>query len=267
MTSSGPDTPTTSPGSGFPPAIFWCDIARDVVEVVGADAATYLHSQVSNDLRPLQVGQSCWAFLLQPTGKVDVLLRVWRTADDRFVLDTDAGFGEVLVARVNRFKIRVKADVAPLPWRCIAVRSTDGSLVTGIDGLAAWGGGVDLLGADVEPPAGIARGTVEQLLAARIEAGWPAMGTEIEPGETIPAETGVTSTAVSFTKGCYPGQELVERMDSRGSIAPRLLQVVDVAPGTAAGEALRRDGEAIGTVTSVAGGRALAFVKRSALQA
>ena len=267
MTSSGPDAPTTSPPSGFPPAAFWCDIARDVVEVVGADAATYLHSQVSNDLRPLQVGQSCWAFLLQPTGKVDVLLRVWRIADDRFVLDTDAGFGEVLVARVNRFKIRVKADVAPLPWRCIAVRSTDGSPVAGIDGLAAWGGGVDLLGADIEPPAGIAHGTVEQLLAARIEAGWPAMGTEIEPGETIPAETGVTSTAVSFTKGCYPGQELVERMDSRGSIAPRLLQVVDVAPGTAAGDPLLRNGESIGTVTSVAGGRALAYVKRSALQA
>ena len=267
MTTSGPDVPTTSPPSGLPPSVFWCDIARDGVEVVGADAATYLHSQVSNDLRPLQVGQSCWAFLLQPTGKVDVLLRVWRTADDRFVLDTDAGFGEVLVARVNRFKIRVKADVAPLPWRCIAIRSSDGAPVAGIAGIAAWGGGVDLLGADVVAPAGIAQGTVEQVLAARIEAGWPAMGIEIEPGETIPAETGVTSAAVSFTKGCYPGQELVERMDSRGSIAPRLLQVVDVAPGTAAGDPLLRDGEAIGTVTSAAGGRALAYVKRSALQA
>ena len=139
--------------------------------------------------------------------------------------------------------------------------------IDGIDGVAAWGGGVDLLGPDVEPPAGIAAGTVEQLLAARVEAGWPSMGSEIEPGETIPAETGVTSAAVSFTKGCYPGQELVERMDSRGSIAPRLLQVVDVAPGTAAGDPLLRDGEAIGTVTSVAGDRALAYVKRSALQA
>jgi len=168
---------------------------------------------------------------------------------------------------VNRFKIRVKADVAPLSWRCIAVRATDGSPVAGIAGLVAWGGGVDLLGAEVEPPAGIAAGTVEQLLAARVEAGWPAMGIEIEPGETIPAETGVTSAAVSFTKGCYPGQELVERMDSRGSIAPRLLQVVDVAPGTSSGDPLLRDGEAIGTVTSVAGGRALAYVKRSALQA
>ncbi len=244
---------------------FWCEYPRDVVEVVGPDAATYLHSQVSNDLRPLQVGQSCWAFLLQPTGKVDVLVRVWRTDDERFVLDTDAGFGEVLVARVNRFKIRVKADVAPLEWRCIAVRATDGSAVEGVDGLASWGNGVDLLGSGVEPPAGITAGRAEQLLAARIEGGWPAMGIEIEPGDTIPAETGVTAAAVSFTKGCYPGQELVERMDSRGSIAPRLLQVVDVPDGTTAGDPLLRDGVAIGTVTSVTGTRALAFVKRSSL--
>jgi hypothetical protein len=55
-------------------------------------------------------------------------------------------------------------------------------------------------------------------------------------------------------------------MDSRGSIAPRRLQVVDVASGASAGDPLLRDGETIGTITSVAGMRALAFVKRSALQ-
>lgn len=248
---------------------FWHDSPRDVILVEGPDAQTYLHSQVSNDLRPLQVGASCWAFLLQPTGKVDVLLRVWRTGEESFVLDTDAGFGETMVARVNRFKIRVKAEVSPLAWTCIAVRPTDGSVLDApqIDGVVVgWGGGYDLLGAAVAAPANAVAGTADDLLAARVAAGWPAMGTEIEPGETIPAETGITGVAVSFTKGCYPGQELVERMDSRGSIAPRLLQVVDVAAGTVAGDALLRDGEAIGTVTTVAGTRALAYVKRSALQ-
>ena len=56
------------------------------------------------------------------------------------------------------------------------------------------------------------------------------MGAEILPGETIPAETGLAETAISFTKGCYPGQELVERMDSRGSTAPRHLTVLDRRP-------------------------------------
>jgi folate-binding protein YgfZ len=239
--------------------MFWCEYPRDVVQVSGPDASTYLQSQLSNDLRPLAVGSSLWSFVLQPTGKVDVLLRVWRTADDTFVLDTDAGFGEVMVARLQRFKIRVKAEIEPLAWRCIAVRGGEA------EGLVAWGSGADLLGADVEPPAGVDAGTPADLLAARIEAGWPAMGAEIEPGDTIPAETGVTGSAVSFTKGCYPGQELVERMDSRGASAPRLLQVVDVPVGTVVGEPLLRDGVEIGRVTSVAGLRALASVKRSAL--
>lgn len=249
---------------------FWCATARDVILVEGPDALTYLHSQVSNDLRPLQVGASCWAFLLQPTGKVDVLARVWRRDEESFVLDTDAGFGEVLVARVNRFKIRVKAEVTPLDWSCVAVRPAPGETldvpdVAGV--VVGWGGGYDLLGPAVEPPADVAAGTPDDLLAARVAAGWPAMGSEIEPGETIPAETGVTPVAVSFTKGCYPGQELVERMDSRGSIAPRLLHVVDVEAGTGAGDPLLRDGDTIGTVTSVSGTRALAYVKRSALTA
>ena len=79
----------------------------------------------------------------------------------------------------------------------------------------------DIVGPDPEPPAGVREGTAAELEAARIADGWPAMGVEIEPGETIPAETGVVAVAVDFRKGCYPGQELVERMDSRGATAPR----------------------------------------------
>ncbi len=242
--------------------MFWTEYSRDVVLVTGPDAFTYLQSQLSQELRPLQVGQSAWSFVLQPTGKVDVLLRVWRTADDTFVLDTDTGFGDALVARLNRFKIRVKAEVSVLEWQCLAVRG-DGA--AGIDGLASWGGGVDLLGAAVGPPQGVPHGDAEQLLAARVAAAWPQMGVEIEPGHTIPAETGVVAVAVSFTKGCYPGQELVERMDSRGATAPRLLQAVTVAAGAVPGDQYLVDGEAVGVITSVCGERALAYVKRSAL--
>ncbi|MEI8239130.1 MAG: hypothetical protein WCI22_06875 [Actinomycetota bacterium] len=222
--------------------MFWSEYPRDVVQVAGPDAGSYLQSQLSNDLRPLAVGESRWAFLLQPTGKVDVLLRVWRTADDVFVLDTDAGFGDAMVARLNRFKIRVKADITPLEWRCIAVRGITG------DGLVAWGEGYDLLGEGLVPPDGVPYG---DLLAARVEAVWPEMGTEIVPGDTIPAETGITDVAVSFTKGCYPGQELVERMDSRAVTAPRLLRRLRVAehPDRA--------------FTSASGEWGLTFVRRS----
>ena len=149
--------------------MFWTEYSRDVVLVTGPDAFTYLQSQLSQELRPLQVGQSVWSFVLQPTGKVDVLLRVWRTADDTFVLDTDDGFGEALVARLNRFKIRVKAEISVLDWQCLAVRGAD---LAGIEGLPSWGDGVDLLGAVVHPPHGVPHGDAQQLLAARVAAVW-----------------------------------------------------------------------------------------------
>jgi hypothetical protein len=240
---------------------FWVETPRDVLRVAGPDALDYLQGQVSQELRPVAVGESRWTFLLQPNGKVDVLARLWRTEDDVFVLDTDAGFGDELAARINRFKIRVKVDVEPLAWRCVAVRGTDGTVPDGAVG-AWWGQDFDLLGPDPQPPAGVAAGSAADLEAARIEAGWPAMGIEIVPGKQIPAETGVVSVAVDFKKGCYPGQELVERMDSRGAEAPRRLQVLTVDEGSKPGDPVFAGGQQVGVLTSVAGTRALGFVKR-----
>ena len=196
---------------------------RDVVVAEGADAATYLHSQLSQRVADMAVGEQRWTFVLQPTGKIDALARVSKTADDRFELDTDAGFGDVLLARLQRFMIRVDATLE----------------------LQAAEGAVD----------------VDE--AARIDLGWPRMGAEIVPGETIPAGTGLTKLAVDFTKGCYPGQELVERMDSRAAEAPKSLRRLVVPDGTSAGDPVVDGDDEVGTVTSVAGTTALGWVKRS----
>ena len=158
--------------------------------VDGPDALTYLQSQIAQDIRDLAVGDSCWTLVLEPTGKVESLARVTRSDDEVFDFDTDAGFGEALAARLSRFKIRVQAEISVVP------------------------------AASADPSAAHE--------SARVAAGWPRMGPEIVPGETIPAVTGVVGVAVSFTKGCYPGQELVERMDTRGAEAPRSLRIVDV---------------------------------------
>jgi folate-binding protein YgfZ len=252
---------------------FWCEIPRDVVMVQGEDAQSYLHGQLSQDLRELAVGQSAYTLVLDPTGKVVCLARVLRSGDTAYVLDTDAGFGEVLTARLNRFKIRVKAEITDIPWRCLALRSTgDDSVALAAGGgavaLPAWwgdGSAIDLLGPAPQAPTEIPEATPEQYQAARIAAQWPAMGSEIVPGETIPATLGeVVRQAVSFTKGCYPGQELVERMDSRGASAPVVLRRVAVSEGTAAGDPVVVDGETVGHVTSASGTAALALVKRSA---
>src|SRR5829696_6978765 len=229
-------------------APFWSVIARDALEVRGPDSFAYLQGQVSQDLGPVAVGDSRWTFLLEPTGKVEVLARVWRTADDAFVMDTDAGFGDVLAARLARFKIRVKADIEPLTWSAVVVRGTGEARPEGAV-VGWWDRDYDLLGAGPTPPLDVEERARRDYELARIEGGWPAMGVEIVPGETIPAETGVTAVAVNYRKGCYPGQELVERMDSRGAQAPRTLRVLNVAEGSGPGDPIVHDGTEVGRLT------------------
>jgi folate-binding protein YgfZ len=210
----------------------WLDEHRDTVTVTGVDAMTYLQSQLSQEIRDLAVGDSRWTFLLEPNGRIDVLARITRVADETYRLDTDGGFGKELLDRVNRFKIRVRAEVE-------LTTSTDRTRENDSD--------------------------TERIEAGRIEAGWPRMGAEIISGETIPAETGLNELAVNFKKGCYPGQELVERMDSRAAVAPRSLRRLDVHDGAAAGDPIvDGDGNEVGVLTTVSGTRALGYVKRNA---
>ena len=109
--------------------------------------------------------------------------------------------------------------------------------------------------------AGIAQGSLDDFEEARIIAAWPTMNVDVTES-SIPAETGITDVAVSFTKGCYPGQELVERMDSRGSIAPRQLRYVVVGESTVVGQEVDHDGR-VGLVTSTSGEHALVAFKRA----
>ena len=245
--------------------LFWVAIPRDFVRVSGADAASFLQGQISQDIDEVRARGSAWSFLLQPQGKVDAWLRVASHGADEFVLDVDGGFGEAVIARLNRFKIRVKVDIEALEWRCVAVRG-DGA--AHVDGVAAeWPGieGVDLVGPDPEVQAGRA-GTLAEYERARIEAGVPAMGHEITTA-TIPGELGVNDRSVSFTKGCYTGQELVARIDSRGGNVPRHLRFVRVDGDARVGTEIEHDGRVVGALTSVAtedgGTVALAIVARS----
>ena len=240
-------------------------VRHDACRVFGRDAASYLHSQASNDIASLGVGESRYAFLLDPTGKIVSLVRVTRMGDTEFLLDLDRGGLDDLIARLRRFMIRVDVTIEPVDLTCVCHRGDDVSSAPATSSespvVAAWWGdgtAVDQLlvgdaSADEFSP---------ELEIERVNASWPRLGAEIESGSTVPAATGVVPRAVSFTKGCYPGQELVERMDSRGAEAPMILRRLDDATGLAVGDEIRRDDSVIGRVTSVAGGRALAYVRR-----
>lgn len=269
------------------------EIVRDVVVVEGPEAAGYLHGQLSQNVEGLAEGASAWSLLLEPVGRVTSWLRITRVGSEEYWLDTDPGAGEATLARLERFKLRTKATFAlstSLP--SIAIRGTNSpaaiSFAADLDSMTHrviavdldWPGsiGVDLLGADLAgadqtaltnllAEAGVPLGDQAVIELERVESGRPAMGAEFAE-KTIPAETGVVDRSADFTKGCYVGQELVARVDSRGNNTPRTVHPVRLAAGMAPiiGSDLVVDGAPIGVITSVASGRdhvaALASIKR-----
>ncbi len=250
------------------------DLPRDFVRAAGPDVLPFLQGQLSQDVPGLAVGASAWALLLQPQGKVVAFLRVLRTGEEEVVLETDAGYGRAVVERLSRFKLRVKCDLDPLDWKCVAVRGPQATTEGGAGHVvvADWPGlpGADRVGESPTPPDGVQRVSAEAYEAVRIEAGIPVMGRELDEG-TIPEEAGVVGRSVSFTKGCYTGQELVARIDSRGGNVPRRLRGVVVAEGASPppGAAIEADGKEAGRLTSVAFSPglgatvALAYVRRA----
>ena len=239
------------------------------------------------------VGESVRALLLEPTGKTVAWLRVTRlagadvpygeTADaepagteprgEAYLLDTDAGIGPAMTARLERFKLRTKCDFRPLAWQCVAIRG-DGASVDRFAGAAEvvagapWPGidGVDLWGPTVDVPDGATAADADRYEQLRVDAGVPVTGVDLAV-DGIPNEGGrwLVDQSVSFTKGCYTGQELVARIDSRGGHVPRPIRLLDlasgdVAPGASVADA---DGKVVGEVTSVAGEHALGVVGRA----
>jgi folate-binding protein YgfZ len=242
-------------------------LPRDVVRASGPEAATYLQGQCSQDVDALEVGGSAESLLLTPQGKVEVYLRMTRVADDEFVLDADGGFGPVMVARLERFRLRTKVEFETLDWACAAVRGPDAArsvtnapelvLPTSFAGLQ----GVDLLGP--LPAGGVGAWVADSAThcpfeaweAARIEAGIPVNGRELVDG-TIAAEVGLVDRTVSFTKGCFTGQELVARLEARGSkVAHHLRGVVLTGPADHGGVGPDAVANLVGCPVSTADGR------------
>lgn len=212
--------------------------SRDVVSVSGPDARSYLQGQCSQDIEALDPGVAADALLLSPQGKVQALVRVWCRSPQSYVVDVDAGHGHAVVARLRQFRLRVAVEIDTLAWHCLAVRGPGSDrlatvpLAPGTEAAlpVAWGpvGGVDLIGPAPAVGPNIPTIADEAWDVLRIEAGIPIMGADIDT-QTIAAEAGLVDRAVSLTKGCYTGQELVARLDARGNKVARHLRGVLVA--------------------------------------
>lgn len=247
-------------------ALVWADAERDVVLVEGDDAQSFLHSQLAQDVASLGIGESRHSLLLEPTGHVTALLRVVRHDATTFSLDVDSGHGQSLIDRLKRFILRSKVTMRMSDWKVRAFRGDGVAARLGSQpGTAVCGWGSDdaidvIAEASRLPTIGEAT-EAAHIDVMRVDARWPRLGVDILVGD-IPATTGIVAAAVSFTKGCYPGQELVERMDSRGASAPVVLRILD-RKGLGAGSRVEIDGRTVGTVTSVGMRHAIARVDRN----
>ncbi len=244
---------------------------RDVLLVSGPDAADFLQGQLSADIAALGPGKVAPSLLLRPDGKLQCWLRVTRLGAEEFACDLAAGLGEAARARLERFKLRVAVELELQHLKLLAVRgatappSPEVEAATGGGNSAAsplivapvrWGGvpGWDLIAEQVTPPADVRLCELDAFEVLRIEAGIPKAGAELTDG-LIPAEAGVVAATVSFTKGCYVGQELIARIDSRGGNTPRRLRGVVIAgdePPAADIELLDNSNSVVGRITSSA---------------
>ena len=226
---------------------------RAFVRVAGPDAADYLQRLVSNDVAGLAVGDALPALLLTAKARVIAPLVVWRRGEEDFLLLTEPSLGEPVRALLTRMRLRARCEIEPEEHVSVLVFDGDGGLPSDLPGA------VEVLDADLEPTVG-----PDELELRRIEAGVPRWGREIDD-RILPAEAGLDATHVSFSKGCYPGQEPVARLHYRGhpNRGLRVLELDEVPPYDAE---LLHDGKAVGRVTSAArrgdgSVAALAFVR------
>jgi tRNA-modifying protein YgfZ len=261
---------------------------RAVVELTGAEAAEFLEGQVSNAIEALEPGSGCYATLLDHKGKIRTDLRVLRLAPDRLLVDAE-GIGLPVLRHVfETFSLgrqvghadlsadhlvlsligpaaRDALDPAPPPQENAHVQTPYGVAVTTDVGIDLICGERQAIAARTElglPPA-----SVEAAECVRIESGRPRLGYELD-STTIPQEAGLNERAVSFTKGCYVGQETVARLHYKGKPNRHLRGLRLSAPAERGDPILlgERQVGAVGStcVSPIHGPIALALVRREA---
>jgi folate-binding protein YgfZ len=180
---------------------------RAYVAVTGPEAASYLNRMVSNDVEALEVGGSCEALLLTAKARIVAPLVVWRRAADDFLLLTEPEAGERLQRELLRARFAAKCAIEPEQHRSTVVLGADSASNHLELGLPTRDYGVLALEViDGDPPDGAAAIGDAELERLRILARTPRLGRELDD-RVMPAEAGLEERAISFTKGCYPGQE------------------------------------------------------------
>ena len=242
---------------------------RGVVRVTGEDAEKLLQGIVSNDMDLLASQPAIHTALLTPQGKILFDFFVVK-ADDGYLLETARDKGAELAKRLNLYKLRAKVDIrdasddyrvsalwGPSPHNFGETAGTvsfpDPRLPTlGSRILAETGAATATNGVEASP---------EDYHAHRIALGVPEGGMDYVLGDTFPHEADLDQlNGVSFSKGCFVGQEVVSRMQNRANVRKRVVPIEGDAALTS-GVEVQAGAAVIGTIGSVAGKLALALLR------
>jgi hypothetical protein len=238
-----------------------------VLEISGPDRAAFLQGLVSNDVAVLAPGQACWSALLTPQGKwlADFLILA---EADRLLLDCARDQAGLVVTTLSRFRLRAK----------VALRDASADFALH----AAWGGATPPEGAIAAPDPRLEEAGWRILAAAplaadadetaydrhRLGLGLPDGARDLDPQKSVLLEGGFDELhGISWTKGCYMGQELTARTKYRGLLKKRLFPVAIEGALPAPGTPVTRDGAEIGEMRSGQEGLGLALLRIEAVEA
>lgn len=243
---------------------------RGVVRVTGEEAGTFLQGLVTADVAALQEDEARLAALLTPQGKILFDFLMLRAADG-FWLDCRTEAAADLARRLGFYRLRTKVEVADASGEMALIAWWGGSpdkalpLAFTDPRLPALGSRAFVAASDADAAlasAGAATADLAAYHAHRVALGVPEAGLDFTYGETFPHEADMDLLGgVSFDKGCYVGQEVVSRMQHRGSARTRIVPVRFTQGVAGTGAEIIAGGKVIGKLGSVAGEEALAMMR------
>jgi folate-binding protein YgfZ len=237
---------------------------RAIIAVEGADAETFLQNIITTDLAALGAGEARPSALLSPQGKILFDFLVSRASDDRFLLDCPAMLADDFVRRLMLYKLRAKTTIAKREQAVVAVTWGDDSSASQTD-----------LGVNdtrfpkaaqvvrhYTSPLPAENASASEWHALRIAHGVAESGSDYVAGDAFPHDVLLDENGgIGFRKGCYIGQEVVSRMQHRGTARRRVMIALAAGPLPAPGSDIVADGRAIGALGTVVDGHALAIVR------
>ncbi|WP_176083991.1 folate-binding protein YgfZ [Martelella sp. HB161492] len=230
---------------------------RSRIAIGGPEAEHFLQNLVTTDVGSMQPGEAWPGALLTPQGKIWFDFLIARDGDG-FVVETDTADVDALVKRLMIYRLRAKVTIAPEPGNGIVVTST--ASAEACRDMRFARAGIELFRAAA--PDRITGDAVSGYEQLRIQAGVAEMNRDYPPQDAFPHDVLMDRNgALSFTKGCYVGQEVVSRMQHRGTARRRVAHVGAPTALAASGTALMAAGKPVGTLGTISGTEGLAIVR------